>query len=159
PRPERHRRPGRGGEWRPPAGSARTPAATAAGGVGPRSPFTVILYPRKARHHSRGIMGAEAEVRMAELLIQGGTVVDGSGSAARRADVRVRGGRVVEIGPALAIAGEPCLDASGAIVAPGFIDPHTHLDPALFWDPGCDPLPLHGVTSIVTGNCSLSLAP
>jgi N-acyl-D-aspartate/D-glutamate deacylase len=96
---------------------------------------------------------------MSDLLIEGGTLIDGSGRPAHKADVRVRAGRVVEIAPALAGGGEPRLDARGCIVAPGFIDPHTHLDPSLFWDPGCDPLPLHGVTAIVTGNCSLSLAP
>ncbi len=96
---------------------------------------------------------------MADLLIRGGDVVDGTGAPPRRADVRVRAGRVVEIAPDLDPGEEPRIDASGALVTPGFIDPHTHCDPSLFWDPGCDPLPLHGVTAIVTGNCSLSLAP
>ncbi|MHA7839607.1 MAG: N-acyl-D-amino-acid deacylase family protein, partial [bacterium] len=97
---------------------------------------------------------------MADLLIQGGTVVDGSGEAAFEADVRVQGRRIVEIGPALAAReGERTLDARGAIVAPGFIDIHTHLDPTLFWDPLCDPMPQHGVTTVLTGNCSLSLVP
>jgi len=94
-----------------------------------------------------------------DLMIRGGHVIDGTGADAREADVRVRGGRIVEVGPGLVGEGEQELDASGAFVAPGFIDGHTHLDPALFWDPGCDPLPGHGVTTVVTGNCSLSLAP
>lgn len=93
------------------------------------------------------------------LFVRGGTVVDGTGSAPFRADVRVREGWIVEVGPDLEPEGEPELDARGAYVSPGFIDVHTHVDPSLFWDPGCDPLPLHGVTTVVTGNCSLSLAP
>jgi N-acyl-D-aspartate/D-glutamate deacylase len=96
---------------------------------------------------------------MSDLLIRGGEVVDGLGAPARRADLRITRGRVSEIGEGLAPHGEAELDASGAYVAPGFIDAHTHYDPALWWDPSCDPLPAHGVTSVVTGNCSLSLAP
>jgi N-acyl-D-aspartate/D-glutamate deacylase len=86
-------------------------------------------------------------------------VADGTGGALFRADVRIRDGVISEIGPRLAGEGETELDASGAIVSPGFIDSHTHLDPVLFWDPSGDPLPQHGVTTVVTGNCSLSLAP
>src|SRR6185503_11797661 len=63
------------------------------------------------------------------------------------------------IGAGLAPAGEHELDAGGAFVTPGFIDIHTHLDPSLFWQPAADPLPQHGVTTVLTGNCSLSLAP
>ncbi len=98
---------------------------------------------------------------MGSVLIQGGTVVDGTGAAAHRADVRVRDGVIAEVGPGLSAegGGERTVDAAGAYVAPGFIDLHTHLDPSLFWDPLCDPMPQHGVTTVVTGNCSLSLAP
>jgi len=99
---------------------------------------------------------------MGDLLVRGGELVDGLGAPARKADVRITNGRISEIsavGHELASRGEPELDATGAFVAPGFIDAHTHYDPALFWDPGCDPLPVHGVTTVVTGNCSLSLAP
>lgn len=85
--------------------------------------------------------------------------MDGTGCAAFGADVRVHGGLIVEVGSDLAPDGERELDACGAVVAPGFIDTHTHLDPAVFWDPRCDPMPQHGVTTVVTGNCSLSLAP
>ncbi|WP_322761844.1 N-acyl-D-amino-acid deacylase family protein [Frankia sp. Cr2] len=96
---------------------------------------------------------------MTSLIVRGGTVVDGTGGPGRRADVRVRDGRVVEVAAGLHPDGEPELDASGAIVAPGFIDTHTHVDPQVFWDPAADPLAVHGVTTALTGNCSLSLAP
>jgi len=96
---------------------------------------------------------------MADLLVRGGTVVDGTGAPGRRGDVRVRGGVIVEVGPDLAVDGEAELDAAGATVAPGFIDTHTHFDPSLWWDPSGDPMALHGVTTVVQGNCSLSLAP
>ncbi len=94
-----------------------------------------------------------------DLFIRGGTVVDGTGSAGVAADVRVRDGRIAEVGAGLAPDGEPELDAGGAVVAPGFLDLHTHLDPQVFWDPACDPQPQHGVTTALIGNCSLSLFP
>ncbi|MCE0765977.1 amidohydrolase family protein [Pseudonocardia kujensis] len=94
-----------------------------------------------------------------DLIVRGGTLVDGTGGPRRRADVRVKGGVVAEIGPDLSPDGEQEIDAGGAFVTPGFIDGHTHYDPSLFWDPSCDPMPQHGVTSILFGNCSLSLAP
>lgn len=97
---------------------------------------------------------------MTDLVIVGGMVLDGTGAPAERADVRIRGTEVVEIGAGLEPSGhEQVIDANGAYVTPGFIDNHTHLDPAMFWDGTCDPMPLHGVTSVITGNCSLSLAP
>ena len=94
---------------------------------------------------------------MGDVLIKGGTVVDGSGGAPFAADVRIEGGRITEVGPDL--SGGEVFDAGGAVVAPGFIDTHTHLDPSMFWDPACDPMPQHGVTTALIGNCSLSLAP
>ena len=93
-----------------------------------------------------------------DVLVRGGVVADGTGRVLT-ADVRVRGGMITEVGARLAPDGEAVLDAGGAVVAPGFLDTHTHLDPSVFWDPACDPLPQHGVTTVVTGNCSLSLAP
>ena len=94
-----------------------------------------------------------------DLLVRGGEVVDGTGAPARRADVRVRGGRVVEVVPDLRPEGEAVIDASDAFVTPGFIDTHAHTDPQVFWDPSLDPEPLHGVTTMLVGNCSLSLFP
>lgn len=94
-----------------------------------------------------------------DLLVRGGTFVDGTGAPARRADVRVRDGVVAEVAESLRPDGEAEIDAGGAVVAPGFVDVHTHYDPSVWWDPDVDPMPAHGVTTVVTGNCSLSLAP
>jgi len=96
---------------------------------------------------------------MGNLLIKNGTVIDGTGAAGRKLDVRVRDGRIAEIGPDLAGEGEQVIDAAGAVVAPGFIDSHTHYDATIYWDPMLDPMPQHGVTTVVGGNCSLGLAP
>ena len=73
--------------------------------------------------------------------------------------MRIRAGLVAEVGAGLAPDGETVVDADGAYVAPGFIDCHTHYDPSVWWDPLVDPMPQHGVTTVVTGNCSLSLTP
>ena len=96
---------------------------------------------------------------MTDLLITGGTIVDGTGAAAYKADVRVRNGVIAEIGPDLVADGETLLDASGSCVAPGIIDTHTHLDGAMWWNPELDPLPAYGNTSMVFGNCGNSIAP
>jgi N-acyl-D-aspartate/D-glutamate deacylase len=94
-----------------------------------------------------------------DILIRGGTVIDGTGAPGWPADVRVRDGRIAEIAPGLAQDGERIIDARGAVVAPGFIDSHTHFDATIHWDPLCDPMPQHGVTTVVAGNCSLGFAP
>ncbi|MCU1388615.1 MAG: Amidohydrolase 3 [Ilumatobacteraceae bacterium] len=94
-----------------------------------------------------------------DLLLRGGEVVDGTGAPARSADVRISRGMITEIGESLRPDGAREIDATGGYVTPGFIDIHTHFDASLFWDPFCDPMGLHGVTSLLYGNCSLSLAP
>ncbi len=94
-----------------------------------------------------------------DLVIRGGTVVDGTGAARRRADVAISGERIVAIGEEVDGRGAQEIDADGHIVAPGFVDGHTHLDAQMFWDPyGTSPC-WHGVTSVVMGNCGFTLAP
>lgn len=101
----------------------------------------------------------DANLQQGNLLVRGGEVVDGTGGPVRRADVRVRDGRIAEVGPDLALDGEHVVDARGAYVAPGLIESHTHYDAAVWWDPDCDPMPAHGCTSLVMANCGLGLAP
>ena len=92
-----------------------------------------------------------------DLVIRGGTVIDGTGAPGVRADVAVDGDRIAEVGDRL--SGRRELDAAGHVVTPGFIDIHTHYDAQVFWDPALTPSSWHGVTSVVAGNCGFSIAP
>jgi N-acyl-D-aspartate/D-glutamate deacylase len=92
-----------------------------------------------------------------DIVIRGGTVVDGTGAPPRRADVAVSDGRITKIGADL--HGERELDADGCVVAPGFIDIHTHYDAQVFWDPAVRPSSSQGVTTVVAGNCGFTIAP
>ncbi len=95
---------------------------------------------------------------MLDLIIRNGTVVDGTGMPGYIGDIGIQDGRIVATGSIGDSAAEE-VDATGLTVAPGFIDPHTHFDAQLLWDGRAKPAIEHGITTIVPGNCSLSLAP
>ena len=95
---------------------------------------------------------------MDDLVIRGGTVVDGTGAPARTADVAITDGVITEVGRVEA-KGRQEIDADGALVTPGFVDIHTHYDGQITWDPLLTPSCWHGVTTIVMGNCGVGFAP
>ena len=94
-----------------------------------------------------------------DTIIRGGTVIDGTGAAARTADVGIENGRIAEVGPGLASKNARILDADGALVTPGFVDIHTHYDGQATWAERMSPSSHHGVTSVVVGNCGVGFAP
>jgi N-acyl-D-amino-acid deacylase len=96
---------------------------------------------------------------MTNWLLRGGEVIDGSGRTRRRADIAIAGDRIAEVGLVTRAQGAREIDVSGKIVAPGFIDVHTHDDRALFATPAMAAKASQGVTTVVTGNCGISLAP
>jgi len=96
---------------------------------------------------------------MYDLLIQGGLMVDGTGAPRVTADVAVVDGRIAAIGELAGSGATEVIDATGKVVCPGFVDPHTHYDAQLFWDPYATPSCQHGITSVVMGNCGFSIAP
>ena len=96
---------------------------------------------------------------MFDLVIKGGTVVDGTGAAARTADVGVKDGLVAEVAPSIEAEAAETVDAAGQLVTPGFVDIHTHYDGQATWDETLDPSAGHGVTTLVMGNCGVGFAP
>jgi len=93
-----------------------------------------------------------------DLVIKNGTLVDGTGAQARQADVAIADGRIAEIGRVTSGAAT-VIDAADLVVAPGFIDPHTHYDAQICWDGAVTPSSWHGVTSVIMGNCGVGIAP
>jgi N-acyl-D-amino-acid deacylase len=93
-----------------------------------------------------------------DLLIRNGRIIDGSGMPGYHGDISIKDGKIAEIGK-LGGPADRVVDAQGCVVAPGFIDNHTHFDAQVTWDPLCSNSCDHGATSVVLGNCSLSLAP
>jgi N-acyl-D-aspartate/D-glutamate deacylase len=101
----------------------------------------------------------EATMARYDTVITGGTVIDGRMVPRRRADIAIKDGKIAKVGRVDASDADRVLDATGLIVAPGFIDLHTHYDSTFFWDPYCTLSGWHGVTSVVIGNCGFGFAP
>ena len=93
-----------------------------------------------------------------DLALRNATLIDGSGGARYHGDLGIADGRIVAIGDVPGRADEE-IDVGGAVVAPGFIDVHTHYDAQVFWDPMVSPSVYHGVTTVLAGNCGFTLAP
>ena len=96
---------------------------------------------------------------MFDVVLKGGEVIDGTGTKRFRNDVGIVNDRVTAIGNLDTVETQKSIDISGKVVSPGFVDVHTHLDAQVFWDGTLSPSPLHGVTSVIGGNCGFTIAP
>ena len=100
---------------------------------------------------------------MTDILIRNVTIIDGTGAPATLGDVTIDDGRIAAVSPpadaAAATDAEEVVDGTGLVLTPGFIDPHTHFDAQLLWDPYASPSNLHGITTVISGNCGFTLAP
>ena len=104
-------------------------------------------------------MSTEANLKNCyDLIIRGGTIIDGSGNEPFEGDIGVRDGRIVKVGKVEG-AGKRTIDAEGKLVTPGFVDIHTHFDGQATWEKRMEPSSGHGVTTVVTGNCGVGFAP
>ncbi len=94
-----------------------------------------------------------------DLIVSGGSVIDGTGSEPRRADVAIDGDRITRLGDLSGVEAARVIDATGKVVTPGFVDLHTHLDAQVGWDPEMKSSSYHGVTTALIGNCGVTFAP
>ena len=94
-----------------------------------------------------------------DVVIKDGTIVDGTRLPRYRGDIGVKAGRIAEMGAIPSSSGDEAIDAAGLVVAPGFVDHHTHFDAQIFSDPYCTDAGWHGVTSVTIGNCGFGFAP
>src|SRR5690349_12221461 len=115
--------------------------------------------PLDCRGGSREADRAREGVHMLDVLVRGGLVVDGTGTAPRVCDVAVAGSRIVAVAPSIEGPAVDEIDGRGLVVTPGFIDIHTHYDGQITWDPLLEPSSAHGVTTVLNGNCGVGFAP
>ncbi|TML08043.1 MAG: hypothetical protein E6G39_18540 [Actinobacteria bacterium] len=96
---------------------------------------------------------------MYDLIVRSGTIVDGTGARSSVGDIGVKDGRIAHVGGRIDVDAVEVIDATGRLVTPGFVDIHTHYDGQVTWDPLLEPSTLHGVTTLVMGNCGVGFAP